>query len=575
MSFVDPRQNPQLLKAFQALQEAVQAQRLGRNDEADSLYAKLVKKNPDYFDALNLYGVFKYQSGQYQTALDLLKRASRIHPRSINALNNLGIVLCHLKRAEEAVEAFDRALAIEPGNINSLNNRGNALLDLNRAEAALASFDAAIKLQPQFFDGYINRGRALLQLERHEDALANYDAALSFRPLDAEIHYNRGSILFKLQRWEHALASFEKAIALKPHYIEAITARGHVLMRLGRDAEAAQMFNELVKVGGAHTLDALVALSSLPAHVTTDLLPEIDKIISAGFGDKAPLNKIGFVRAAALDKLGRHTEAWECLTLANRRIFETSQADADAEVKKLRATLERLQNKPAAATAESIDRDSATSLFILGPSRSGKTALERLVSALPGVGRGYERKCAIDDAIGRTLEANALPANTSFENMTPTLRAFCRQAYAEQGLREDKSAAVVTNTLPGRIYTADLMAEVFPNVRFLCVKRSIEDTILRIYQRTYDAGHGYAYDLKAARDYVARYYQAIDLLYEKFPRLVRVVWYEEMVTDPAGTLRIVAEFLGMPVTDGPLPPVGDDRGCAAPYSRLMAAELAR
>ena len=37
-------------------------------------------KNPDYFDALNLYGLFKYQQGKHEAAFE--RKATRIHPRS-------------------------------------------------------------------------------------------------------------------------------------------------------------------------------------------------------------------------------------------------------------------------------------------------------------------------------------------------------------------------------------------------------------------------------------------------------------------------------------------------------------
>ncbi len=60
---------------------------------------------------------------------------------------------------------------------------------------------------------------------------------------------------------------------------------------------------------------------------------------------------------------------------------------------------------------------------------------------------------------------------------------------------------------------------------------------------------------------------------EKFPDIVRVVNYEDMVADPAGTLRVAAELCGLPMPEGPAPSVGDDRGCAEPYREFMAAEL--
>jgi protein O-GlcNAc transferase len=244
LPFSDPRQNPRILKAFHALQEAIQAQRLGHNEEADRLYARLVKKNPDYFDALNFYGLFNYQQGKYQLAFNLLKKATAIHPRSINALNNLGVVLCNLKRPKEALEAFERATALDPTDASSLNNRGNALLDLKRPEDALASFDAAIRLQPKLLNGYINRGRALMELDRDEAALANYDQALAIAPLEADIHNNRGTSLYKLHRLEQALASFDRAITLKPNFADAYCNRGTTFRDLFRYGEAFADFQK-------------------------------------------------------------------------------------------------------------------------------------------------------------------------------------------------------------------------------------------------------------------------------------------------------------------------------------------
>ena len=44
-----------------------------------------------------------------------------------------------------------------------------------------------------------------------------------------------------------------------------------------------------------------------------------------------------------------------------------------------------------------------------------------------------------------------------------------------------------------------------------------------------------------------------------------VVSYEEMITDPRAALSPVAELCDLAVPPGPLPELGDDRGCAEPY----------
>ena len=125
------------------------------------------------------------------------------------------------------------------------------------------------------------------------------------------------------------------------------------------------------------------------------------------------------------------------------------------------------------------------------------------------------------------------------------------------------------------MFVADVMAAVFPNVRFLCVKRDVNDTALRIYQRRYSVGHIYSYNFRMTYDHIVRYHEAIDLLQERLPEWVRVVQYEDMVANPPMILRTAAHLCGLPVTKEPLPAIGDDRGCAAPYRDFMAAELAR
>ncbi len=242
----DPRNDPHFLKAVRALDEAVQCQRLGRNEEADRLYAKVLKKNPDYFDALNQYGLFKYQHGNLNKALELLKKATRINPRSVNALNNLGAILCSLRQTQEALETFERALVIDPTNAQTLNNRGNAFADFNRLDDALTSFERALKMQPNYCEAHINRGRVLLKFGRIEEALAAYNQAVIFAPFNASVHNNRGGVLQNLCRIEEALASYDKAIALKPDYVEAYNNRGVALQDLNRPVEALASYDKAI-----------------------------------------------------------------------------------------------------------------------------------------------------------------------------------------------------------------------------------------------------------------------------------------------------------------------------------------
>jgi predicted Zn-dependent protease len=131
-----PSSDPRFLDAVRSLEQAVILQRHGRVAEAERTFARLVKKVPDYFDALHLYGLFKFQTGQLNEALKLIAKAVKINPHSANALNSLGVMLAKANRHTEALSRFDAALKIDPIHVLALSNRCNSLNEFGLFEEA-------------------------------------------------------------------------------------------------------------------------------------------------------------------------------------------------------------------------------------------------------------------------------------------------------------------------------------------------------------------------------------------------------------------------------------------------------
>src|SRR5262249_37478230 len=164
---------------------------------------------------------------------------------------------------------------------------------------------------------------------------------------------------------------------------------------------------------------------------------------------------------------------------------------------------------------------------------------------------------------------------SSIETLSPQLDSQCRDIYLEELGRRAGSARVFTNTRPATIHAVDRIAAVFPNVRFIFIKRNLEDILLRIYIRKYAQRNAYSYDLRSARDHVIWYYQMMDLLAEKLQNAIRIVSYEQIVADHATDHTIAGGLCELPMCDGSSQSlaVGDDRGCALPYRDLMAGGL--
>ena len=92
--------------AAQALKTALGHQRAGRLDEAARLCADVLARQPDQAGALHLLGVIRYQRGDAQAAVDLIRRAIAAAPDDAEAHHNLGNILKEQGAAEEALAAF-------------------------------------------------------------------------------------------------------------------------------------------------------------------------------------------------------------------------------------------------------------------------------------------------------------------------------------------------------------------------------------------------------------------------------------------------------------------------------------
>jgi len=237
----------------------------GRLREAEKLYARALKAAPDNFDALNLLGTLKAQSGQMGEALRLLTQAVRINPRVPDALFNLANVLHALKRDADALDCLDKALALNPNDPQTLLNRASALLSMKRPQEALADLDAVLSRAPRNPPALISRGVARAELGRHAEALEDFNAAMGLSAGTPGLFYNRGNVLLQLNKPAQALSDFDRAVGALPDHKLAWNNRGRALEMLNRHDDAVASFGRAIALdkdyADAHFNRALALLA--------------------------------------------------------------------------------------------------------------------------------------------------------------------------------------------------------------------------------------------------------------------------------------------------------------------------
>jgi Flp pilus assembly protein TadD len=471
---------------------------------------------------------------------------------------------------------LDRAEAIcyplarrYPGYVAALHTLGLVYLDKGNFERALDCLVRASMLDPANWMTLTALSLAYLRLGASEMAAQTLDKALAIRPRDASIFSSLGEIHRQEREYEIAQQAYRQALTLDPNMETPAVGRALCLSALGQSAEAGNVLREAYG-RGIRSLNLLHVMTTLPPDtVRVDILGALDQLAaSRNMADAAFENKFLFARAAALDAAGRHAEAWETVVAANRPLAIEYRAELKAHMARRERSLARLRTASPRAAQPSAGREQPISLFILGASRSGKTSLERLISSLDGAKAGCEVPI-VEKAVRRSFQAAAIPATSHLEDLPADLLSSFHKMYLEDLARRAGPARVFTNTLPGHIHNARLLASVIPNARFLLLKRSLEDVAWRIYLTKYLSGNPYAYDLKAIREYLDWYNTMVDLIAEKLPDIAHVVSYEAMADDPAATLRRAAELCGLGVKDSPMPALPNDRGCSTPYREFI------
>lgn len=160
---------------------ALQLQREGSLDEAESLLYQLVTVIPDWSWPYALLGSIIGRNGPERLgeAEEALRRAIALEPGWARPYNSLGVVLRLMGRYEEAEEAALHALELAPEDIACHNNYANLLLVLGRYEEAEVHYAYAVEIEPDNPKPLYNLACLYSVMERVDDALAYLEAAIS------------------------------------------------------------------------------------------------------------------------------------------------------------------------------------------------------------------------------------------------------------------------------------------------------------------------------------------------------------------------------------------------------------
>jgi len=140
----------------------------GKTEEQYDAWQKILDKNPNYAEAYNRLGYFELNRGNFNQAIEHMKKYSFLAPDLANPHDSLGEVLMVMGQYEEAAEEFRTAISLQPDFHFSYINLGRSYLYrgmiksgmdiMNQVQEMVAGTDLGMSIDQSLMFTYLEMG---------------------------------------------------------------------------------------------------------------------------------------------------------------------------------------------------------------------------------------------------------------------------------------------------------------------------------------------------------------------------------------------------------------------------------
>lgn len=195
---------------------AVDHHQQDRHQDAERLYRRILRREPDNPDALHFLGVVRYQGGALADAIELIGRSIDLRPDYADAHNNLARILAETGDVDKAVRCCNEAIRLRGDFADAYFNLGVCLRKKEKPAAAIEALQRADELNPNSARTLLQLGRACNEADHSEDACRYYEKAIKSDPAQTKAYESLGILLYALGRVDEAAAVYRLWMEVEP-----------------------------------------------------------------------------------------------------------------------------------------------------------------------------------------------------------------------------------------------------------------------------------------------------------------------------------------------------------------------
>jgi tetratricopeptide (TPR) repeat protein len=246
------RLNPASLRGMRALAGALEDS--GEYERAAEILKKAVQIAPADPETWYRYGILDSSSGRLNDAIEKIRKATALDPSLPEKSRRLAEFLAKAGKPDDAQIALRDALRIDPYDEDAWDLSGRILAGKGVTAEALYDFERAIRLRPGSATHLYDYALALARAGRFDEAQERAEASIRADGNLAEAHELIGGLLERKRQLPEAVREYRRALELRPDASRVHLRLGNILLAQGNISDAAMHLRE-----AANGSDAAVA----------------------------------------------------------------------------------------------------------------------------------------------------------------------------------------------------------------------------------------------------------------------------------------------------------------------------
>ncbi len=247
-----------------------------------------------------------YRIGQYQEAVNALKRAIDLNPTTITFYIDLASSYRELKQYDNAIAAVKRSIEITPSDY-AYGILATIYTAQKQYDEAIGAYKKSIEINPKNTDQYIRLAKIYVDKENYSVAVSTYKKALEIAPNDPVLHLNLAAAYWTMGQFDEAISitdrglkvwtstgtGLEQAISIENGYPVVKTifrdARAQVFEYGPAKKADIQVGDKIIKIDGQSTKGENITkiIQSMFGHAGRQVTLTIERN-----GFKEPLTKV-------------------------------------------------------------------------------------------------------------------------------------------------------------------------------------------------------------------------------------------------------------------------------------------